>query len=364
LGKESANNKAEKNMNLFVLSELYPGNQHVGWSALYPLEEVLSSACDATFIYPLPNNNIQFLRRYRHRIFKSWHKIKDLPTLGKGPNILLAVGIRPDFLLSMYALGSLFKKFDLRVGYLLDGFNPRYLDREIIPYLDHLFVICAETANDISSSGTVSTTFLPLATNVLHLGSNSINRSIDVISYGRTDPEINQCLQLHFNEQKSDRIYFHSTFSQPEVFDIKKHTKLLFKLLSLSKISLCIEASKIERFQGYSPILMRWFESWSSGCTVVGKKPFGKGVADLMDWENSAIEIPNDSAEWIPFFEELLNDNATLIANSQRNYRECLLRHDWRYRLKDMFKILELPITEKLNYGIAQLREKIYTMAS
>ncbi len=348
-------------MNLFVLSELYPGNQHVGWSVLYSLEESLSFALDATFIYPLPNQNILFLKRYRHRIFKSWYTIKNLPTLGKGPNVLLVASLRPEFLLSIHALNHLLNQFDLRIAYLMDGFDPSHLDRDVIPYLDHLFVMFAEMADIINSSRNLSTTFLPLAINVLQSGSNCINRSIDIISYGRTNPEIHKSLQQYFNEQPSNRIYFHSTFSQPDIVNMREHTKLLYKILGISKISLCFEASKVERFQGYSPILMRWFESWSSGCTVVGKKPFGKGVANLMDWENSTIDIPDNSVDWIPFFEELLNDNCTLIANSQRNYRECLLRHDWRYRLRDMLKILELPIAEKLNHQIYILKEKLHS---
>ncbi|MFQ4142282.1 glycosyltransferase [Chlorogloeopsis sp. ULAP02] len=345
-------------MNLFVLSELYPGNKHVGWSVLYPLEEVLSSTFNATFIYPLPNNKIQLLRRYRHRIFKSWYKIDDLPTLDQGPNILLVIGLGPRFLLSIHALNSVLKKFDLRIGYILDGFYSSHLDRDVMPYLDYLFVICADLADAINRSTKLSTAFLPLATDVLKLGSNSIHRSIDIISYGRTDPKIHKCLQRNFNEEHNNRIYLHSTFSHPEVFNIQEHTKLLFKILSRSKISLCFEASNVERFQGYSPILMRWFESWSSGCTVVGKKPFGKGVANLINWQNSTIEVPDNPADWLAFFEELLSDNDGLIANSQRNYRECLNRHDWRYRIKDMFKVLELPIKENLKNEIAFLRQK------
>ncbi len=346
-------------MNLFVLSELYPGNQHVGWSVLSTFEEVLSSAFDTVFIYPLPNQNILFFKRYRHRIFKSWYKIQDLPTLGKGPNILLVVGLGPDFLLSIFTLYPLWKKFDLKIAYLLDGFDYHHLDREVIPHLDYLFLICAEMADDIKKNLTITTAFLPLATDVLNLGSNSTHRCIDIISYGRTDPAVHRCLQFHFNRQQSHRIYFHSTFSHPEVFDIKEHTKLLFKILARSQISLCFEASKVSRFQGYSPILMRWFESWSCGCTVVGKKPFSKGVADLLDWENSTIEIPDNPEDWIPFFEDLLLDKYTLITNTKRNYRECLLRHDWRYRLKNMLQTLELPITEKLRNEMTKLREKL-----
>ena len=144
--------------------------------------------------------------------------------------------------------------------------------------------------------------FLPLATDALRLGSNAKHRSIDIINYGRTKAAVHKCLQSHYAQPSSDRFYFHSTFSQSAVYHLGEHVTLLANLLSRSRISLCFEASHVERFCGRSPILYRWFESWAGGCTVVGKRPFGKGVAPLMDWENSTIELPNESSEWIPFF--------------------------------------------------------------
>jgi hypothetical protein len=77
-----------------------------------------------------------------------------------------------------------------------------------------------------------------------------------------------------------------------------------------------------------------------------------------MDWENSTYEIPDNPNDWIPFLEQLLDDRETLLKNSQRNYRESLLRHDWRYRIRDIFHTLELPIPEKLHQEIARLTEK------
>ena len=77
-----------------------------------------------------------------------------------------------------------------------------------------------------------------------------------------------------------------------------------------------------------------------------------------MDWPNSTIELPDASSEWIPFFEDLLANKEMLLANTQRNYRECLLRHDWRYRLKVMFETAGLPIPEKLELEIGQLQQK------
>ncbi len=345
-------------MNLFVLSELGFIENHVGWLASYDIEEVLAQTCNPTFIYPEPNDKIRFLKRYRHRIFKSWFKTKDLPTLGSGPNVLLVVGMTCDALLMMLSLGPLLKKFDVRLAYLFDLYDPQYIDREAIPFLDYLFIPVAEVADEVNEKFAVKAKFLPHAFNALNHASNPQHRCIDVITYGRGNLEVHKCLQENFNQSSSPHIYFHSTFSHAEVDSYKEHRMLLSKLLSKSKISLCFEPSPVERFNGYSPLLTRWFEGWAAGCTIVGKRPFGKNVADLINWKNSTIEIPDNSSDLLPFFEELLGNQEMLLANSERNYRECLLRHDWRYRLRDIFQTVDLPIPEKLDKEIVQLQQK------
>jgi hypothetical protein len=345
-------------MNLFVLSELQSVENHVGWLASYDLEEVLADICDVTFIYPESNDKIQFLKRYRHRIFKSWYKTKDLPQLGKEPNILLVIGISYNSLLMMPSLGSLVKKFDIRVAYLFDIYEPRYLDREVILDLDYLFLPVAEIADQVNEIFPVNAAFLPHGINALKYGSNFSHRCIDIIGYGRSNPDLHKYLLAHFNHSVNERFYFHSTFTEPQITSYKERKMLLAKLLGKSKISLCFEPSQEERFKGYSPILTRWLEGFSAGCTIVGRKPFGKGVADLINWQDSTIELPDSSSDWLPFFEDLLDDNERLLANSERNYRECLLRHDWRYRIRDMFQTVGLPIPAKLEEEIVQLKRK------
>jgi hypothetical protein len=345
-------------MNLFVLSELKSVENHVGWLSLYELEELLADTCNATFIYPVLNDKIRFFKRYRHRLFKSWYKTKDLLTHGDGPNILLVLGLTSHSLLMLTSLGPLLKKFDLRLAYLLDVYEPYHLDRKVILSLDYLFIPVAEVATKIKEIYPVDTTFLPQAVNALKYGSNLSFRCIDIIGYGRSNLQVHECLKRHFNQPETEYFYFHSTFSKPQIDSYKEHRIVLSKLLGKSQISLCFEPSQEERFKGYSPLLPRWFEGFAAGCTIVGRRPFGKNVADLINWQNSTIDIPDSKTEWIPFFEALLGDHEMLRANSQRNYRECLLRHDWRYRLRDMFQTVDLPIPEKLDEEIVQLKRK------
>lgn len=349
------------NLNLYVLSELQPTNTHVGWVVSYGLEKVLLETCSATPIYPIEVEQKHILHRYQSRLFRSWFTIKEPPVLGDGPNVLLVIGLGSHFLLSMLALGPLLKQFDLRVGYLLDGIDPSNLDQALFDHLDHLFVVSAEVADEINATLPISASFLPLATDVLRYGRRSnqwAERGIDIVNYGRTQADLHQTLQQHYNQGDSNRIYFHTTFAGSEVVDLQEHMVLMSKLLSKSKINICFEPSEIPRFRGYSPILLRWFEGWSCGCAIVGKKPFGKGTASLLDWEGSTLELPDDPIDWIPFFEELL-DNETLLLNiSERNYREALLRHDWRYRLREMFTILNLPIPAQLQLEVQQIHAR------
>lgn len=345
-------------MNVFVLSELESQNNHVGWLASYDIENTLVDTCNATIISPQPNNQIRLFKRYRQKIFQSWFKLKDLPTLGAGPNVLLAIGMGTSSLRMIPALGSLVKKFDVRLAYLFDLYEPQYLDRQIISQLDRLFIPIAEITDKVNENFPGKASFLPHAFDVLTYGSDNRHRCIDITSYGRRNPDLHQCLQKNFNQPESPRFYFHSTFSQPRVDSYREHRTLLAKLLAKSQISLCFEPSEIERFYGYSPVLTRWFEGWAAGCTIVGKRPFGKGVEELIGWTNSTIEIPDTPSEWIPFFEEILGDKPMLQENTVRNYRECLLRHDWRYRIKDMLETVGLPLPENLQAEIGQLKQK------
>lgn len=361
-------------MDLFVLSELRPRNTHVGWSVSSNLEATLAEVLNPIFIYPelrrplrdleesdLPRGSLAPLqgqiKRFFRRTSKSWFTLPSLPTLGKGPNILLVIGLTPEFLYALPTLEPILKQFDLRIAYFLDGFDPRWLDPALVARLDHLFVISKELTAEVEQLHQISTTFLPIAVDTTKFNPNSL-RLIDVLSYGRNNTALHQRLQKHFIQMPSERLYFHSTFAYGDVESLPAHTALMSKLLCRSKISLCFEASNIERFRGQSPLLYRWFEAWAAGCTIVGRQPFGEGVAELMDWENSTIDLPVTPSDWVPFLEMLLDDEATLALNARRNHQESILRHDWRYRIKNMLASVDLPIPETLNRSIELLQQQ------
>jgi Glycosyl transferases group 1 len=345
-------------MNLFVLSECNPENTHVGWLVSKSLEDVLARVLNTTFLYPIEDETEGFLHQRKKRFLKNWFRLDQMPTLGKGPNVLLIIGLTPHFLLSMHSLKGWLRQFDVRIGYLLDGFDPAHIDREVAPYLDHLFVIMSEITDEIQKTRGINTHFLPVAIDTFDVELSRQHRWIDILGCGRKHEQLHQQLVKHTHRPNSNLFYHYSTFAHPDLLDRDEHRQLQAKLLSHAQLNLCFEGSDISRFQGHSPLLYRWFESWLYGCNPVGKRPFGEGVAELMDWENSAIDLPEDEADWLVFLEDTLTDQETLATNAQRNYEECLLRHDWRYRIQTLLNVVGLPIPELLSADISALQEK------
>jgi hypothetical protein len=358
-------------MKVCVLSENHFSNRHVGWSVSHNLEAALVDTFNAEVLYPCLNKTVQInnwtlpdtaiapMRGWRHRLFKSWYDLDRLPSLDPDLNVLLIIGLNPAFLLSMHALGEQLQQFDVKIGYVLDGFNPQYIDRAAIFHLDHLFVISPEIAAAVSAAHPqLSVSCLPIGIDTSMVRSNYGGRSIDILGYGRCNDILHRQLIRRFNSRESDRIYFYSTFAEPDVFDLDEHTRLQSQILSQSKISLCFEASHIPRFFGHSPLLYRWVEAWAHGCVVVGKKPLGQGVAELMNWQDSTIELPDQPTDWLPFLEALLADQDRLAEVSLRNYQQALLMHDWRDRFRQMLVMTGLPIPMQLQETIYHLQQQ------
>jgi len=74
-----------------------------------------------------------------------------------------------------------------------------------------------------------------------------------------------------------------------------------------------------------------------------------------MDWPESTIELPDDPRDAIQLIEDILSDEASMKQRRNRNVIEALERHDTRYRLRDLFVDLKLPLPSHLQNGLAEL---------
>jgi hypothetical protein len=330
---------------------------------LIEFEDVLIEACSATLITPT------WIKQSRLEKLSPWHspyRVEIPNATTNSEQVLIITGMDWGICEVLKVIPEWRKRFDIVCVYILDAFMPR-LPRHrsvsrfsrLVSTFDHIFIPMTDCAETYQQAFEIPVSFLPYACNVTKFGSNSFSRPIDVIGYGRQHTLHSQLLSDHYNSLESDRLYyFTSHMNIGNVNDFYAHRSLFWKILQRSKIALSYDpiSTNPERFP-FSFITQRWFECLTAGCLVVGKRPNCSEADYLLNWQDSTIEMPDDSDNVIPFLEDLLADKERLNSAHQRNYLYCLASHDWCHRIAEMLDRLSLDHPEPLQRSLEGLNE-------
>ncbi|CAG7857810.1 hypothetical protein MCAMS1_02777 [biofilm metagenome] len=265
------------------------------------------------------------------------------------------------------------KKFDRIYSYI---FEPILAQEEIlkpewrkkfsnyyktIRKLDGIFVPMSHAVKEFEQAFNIPTTFVPFACDALRFGGADHDKFIDVNGYGRQDANVSKLLSENINHADSKRVYYHTdNINISQVNDYYAYRRYFWKMLRKSKVSLAFDpfAPAFNKRFRFSFVALRWFESITAGCVVVGKKPKCEEMEELFPWENSTIELPENTGDILDFILDLLSNENNLLAISQRNYINALSRHDWRHRLIDMLNVIGILPPEILINQVATLKAK------
>jgi Glycosyl transferases group 1 len=361
-------------MNLFLLSArgLF---SNVAGDTIFELENILVQTCNAQLLIPNAHGLMQWSSQFSPPITKffnkfvkrttGFYKLADFsPQPSNQPNILLIITIHGGELEILSSIPKWRQKFDLVIGYVFDSWLPEIYSKNVYG-LDHLFVALPEVIESLHNKFKIPVSFVPFAADVLAHGSCKLNRPIDLTNFGRIPQQYHQAFFRRFNQQNSDRIYYNSTPRKAEIFPKlpyekrkdEEDTLLLFHLLRNSKLVLAFDTlyPGMRQFP-YSFVTLRWFYGAATGCAIVGKRPITPVADELLNWEDSTIELPEDPQKSVELIEELLQDTTRLHAIHKRNYVESLARHDWRHRIQTIFEAVNLPLPEVLGKELSQLK--------
>jgi hypothetical protein len=362
-------------MSIYVLSNRGL-NSSVSNDPLFALEDLLVQTCDGQLLIPTPREITRWLherRRHSAPLLKKiirrtkgfYNPLDDFPRSPDKPNVLVAIVQHGANLEILSSIPNWRERFDLVVAYVFDAWAP-----EIYPQyarqIDHLFVPMPEIIDTLQNYFGIPVSLLPFGADVLTHSSGSLNRPFDLMSYGRIPREFDRKFAEKFNQPDSERIYYRSTPRRSEDFPKasyedrrdREDTMLLFHILRRTKLALAFDTMYpgMREFP-HSFVTLRWFDCTATGCAVIGKRPTTPLADELLCWEDSTIELPDDPQESIEFIEELLKDTPRLNAIHKRNYTESLARHDWRLRIKNMFEVLDLPLPDRLVDELSQLKK-------
>jgi hypothetical protein len=279
-------------------------------------------------------------------------------TLDKG-ELLLVVARSPQDLQSIRALGTRRKRFRHVVGFVIDAyFHDGYGSATRL--YDHVFTTSAEDAEFVRKTFGVPSSALHQGFDCLNWSSVADARPIDLLGLGRQPASYHRAFQEAFHRRESPVLYMHSPIGSMQGPAVWTERAMLLKLMQRSKIGLAFHM--LVEPQGNRPktatfVTSRWFEQLATGCVVVGKRP--QLAQSLFDWPDATLELPDDRTESTRIIAALAADDAFLKVTRRRNVIEMFRRHDWRYRIRDIFRHFDLPLPRRLTSELAQLETRI-----
>jgi hypothetical protein len=338
-----------------LLSRRNPAS--AGWVAIDEFEDLFQRLCGTRILCP---DHRSLLRdpfgKVQRRLLGRYHKLKE--NVERDAELLLVVARTPSDLSMLYSLTDSGKRFRKIAGYVIDSYFSEGFESSVKSY-DHIFSTTQEGAHIVRTRYGVSSSVLPQGFDCLAWASTDRERSIDLLGFGRQPASYHLEFQRSFHAAHSDILYLHSPIGAKAGTAVWVERPMMLKLLQRSKMSLAfhlmVEPDEA-RPRAASFVTSRWFESLTAGCIIVGRRPPGEMAAEMFDWPNALIDLPNQPSESTEFIKSLACDASFLQETRTRNVIEMCRRHDWRYRIRDIYQHFELSLPESLTAEIIALQ--------
>lgn len=237
-------------------------------------------------------------------------------------------------------------------------YNPDYLLELLSPF-DHIFVGTQNSVDKVAAATGRPCSFLPPAADVLRFSPlpQLPGRYIDVLNLGRRS-EITHAALLEMAGRRQLH-YFHDTVAQSGASGLQRsfcvddpaaHRQLLAAHLQRSRYFIAnrARANELEYAQHLDEISYRFYEGAAAGAVMIGEAPRTENFRSQFDWEDAVFHLPFHAPDIAERLAALDADPARLAAARRRNLHQAALRHDWVYRIRRIFEVLDLRPTEAM----------------
>jgi len=244
---------------------------------------------------------------------------------------------------------------------------PEYLI-ELLSEFDQLFVAMQHPVTEVARIVGKPCSYLPLGADVIRFSPYPAPpvRTIDVLNVGRRSPVTHAALLALARERRL--FYYYDTVRVGgangkqvtfSVGDAGEHRLLLANLLQRSRyyVSYRSRVNEPEQTAGREEISGRFYEGAAAGAVLIGEPPRSGEFERQFDWPDAVIPLPFDCPEVGERLAALDADPARLERASRANARHAALRHDWLYRLQDVYRAAALPPTEAMQARARRLEE-------
>jgi hypothetical protein len=336
-----------------------------GWQPIYDFEDLFARVTGATLVAPLPWGPAarRIVRGPVRKLLGSFQR-SPLALRGTGRRVLFVSAVNPFYLELAASLEEWRDRFDKVIAYVIDSY-PLNMYTEIAGSYDHILVPILENVEPVRALAKVPASLLPMAADVLLEGSDAPGRGIDLVGYGRQPPQFARMFFDAFGKPGSPFLYLCSGMYLSFEASLHENRAYLLSILRRSRAALSFDTAyhyfrpDRGKIEGVSIVVPRYFECMAAGCAVVGKRPVTPLADTLFDWEDAFIDLPDGEEGALDAVSGLLGDRGRLDAIRRRNFRQSLARHDWRYRILEILKLLGLGVPPLLDRELGQLQERL-----
>ncbi len=325
---------------------------------IYELEDLITDLELAQLHTPIPNLGFDIAQKV-YRTAKSWGGSNDFATkiapfsqeliLEHEYDLLFAVLDNPWQFHLLESIKGWRDQCRYSACFITEMWQPdlkiKRLFNEPWSNFDHVFLGVTQCVEELSKLIKPPVTYIPPAVDTLRFSPypDPPQRFINVSYVGRRSPNIHDALIAR--AAKDNFFYYYDTIrGKLEIGNPQEHRILLANLFQRSRYNITNYAkfNSPEETGGTQEIGYRFFEGAAAGTVMVGMPPAGEAFPLYFDWEEPIVKVDLAGTDVVDAITELDSQPERLARISQRNVANCLLKHDWSYRWRDMLATFDL----------------------
>jgi hypothetical protein len=213
----------------------------------------------------------------------------------------------------------------------------------VLRRFDHVFIGLRGSVTSLSNAINRTCHWLPSAVDMLRFSPypNPPARLIDVYSIGRRSEGIHRALLQAAG--CGEIFYIYDTFqgADMQAYNYQEHRDLLANVAKRS-LYFVVAPPKMDvpgETQGQVEVGYRYYEGAAAGTVMIGQVPDCEAFRELFPWQDAVVPIRPDGSDVIEVLSGLASQAERTSAISRKNATEALLRHDWVYRWKEIFRV-------------------------
>ncbi|WP_250443503.1 glycosyltransferase [Actinotalea sp. C106] len=225
---------------------------------------------------------------------------------------------------------------------------------------DHIFLFSRGAIPAVERITGVPCTYLPTAVDTALFAPPTPDgaRCIDVSSYGRRLPETHDAL---LDAMAAGDIYYHydTVHGAFQVTGHREHRAALAAMLRRSRYSVVYrnndDPGRTARTGGEESLTNRYFEVLAAGAVMLGSAAETSDFEDCFGWTDAVVPLRAPAPDVMTVIETVERDGDRRDRASRAGIVECLRRHDWAHRWRDVLAVAGVPERPQLGRRLDEL---------